>query len=339
MPFSWGLHRHQNSLDEHTAACQCAGQFPLQEDMTMRWNNTAWSKTRVWVLLAGLILGLAVQARAQSQAGTGQIVGTIFDASGAAVPGAKVTVVGKETGLTRQTEANAAGQYRVVLLPPGPYSVTIRHHGFRSYKADVDVTVGATLTLDTTLTVGDVTQVVEVTASVVVETTAPQADALINLRSIAELPINGRRFHDFVTLGPSVQIESRRNQISFVGQRGINANVTIDGADYNELFFGGIRGGERSNNAFTIPQEAIAEFQVVPYGYSVEFGRSSGGLVNATTKSGTNDFHGSAFYFLRHKAIAKKDAFERQAVQTQHQFGGSIGGPIRRDKSFFFFAI
>ncbi len=293
----------------------------------------------LFLLLFAFHLTMPTVLPAQSQAGTGQIVGTVFDPTGAAILGATVTVANKDTGWTREMESNEAGQYRFVLLPPGRYTVTVKKAGFKVSKVEVEVTVGAAPTVDATLIVGDVTQVVEVTATALIQTTTPASDALINSKSIAELPINCRRFHDFVTLTPTVQIEPERNQISFVGQRGINSNVTIDGADYNGPFFGGMRGGERSNNAFSIPQEAISQFQVVPYGYSAEFGRSTGGIMNAVTKSGTNDWHGSAFYFLRHKELAKKDAFDRQALEEQHQFGGSIGGPIRRDKSFFFFAI
>ena len=122
------------------------------------------------------------------------------------------------------------------------------------------------------------------------------------------------------------------------GQRGINSNVSIDGADYNQPFFGGIRGGERSNNAFTVPQEAIQEFQVIASGYSAEFGRSTGGIVNAITKSGTNSPQGSLFYVNRNKDWAERNAFGQTAAPTQQQWGGSIGGPIAQNRLFYFVA-
>jgi len=163
---------------------------------------------------------------------------------------------------------------------------------------------------------------------------------------INNLPINGRRFQDFVTLTPTAQVDPQRGQISLSGQRGINANINIDGVDYNQPFFGGLRGGERSNSVFTIPQESVKEFQVIAAGYSAEFGRSTGGLVTAVTKSGTNEFHGSGFYLIRPQELARSNAFfdtlarslRRDIIisPTQHQFGGSIGGPIRKDKMFFF---
>ena len=196
----------------------------------------------------------AISTAAQSQAGTGTIVGTVYDSSGAVVPNAKVGAQGKGTGLTREVTANSEGQYRIILLPPGAYVLTVAHSGFKTYKGEIEVNVGATPTLDIRLAVGAASETIEVTASVVVETTTSVSDALINERAIDNLPINGRRFHDFVTLTPTVQIEPSRNGISFAGQRGINSNVTIDGADYNQPFFGGMRGGERGNNAFSIPQ-------------------------------------------------------------------------------------
>ncbi len=295
--------------------------------------------TSLFVCMTVAWFAAAGSGWAQSQAGTGAIVGTVYDASNAVVPGAEVTAVARDTGFTRSVTTNEAGQYRIILLPPGNYTVNVKHSGFKAFKAEVEVTVGSTKNVDANLSVGAATETVEVTASVVVETTASTSDALINQRSISALPINGRRFHDFVTLTPTVQIEPSRNGISFAGQRGINANVTIDGADYNQPFFGGIRGGERANTAFSIPQEAIQEFQVVAYGYSAEFGRSTGGILNAVTKSGTNDWHGSAFWYGRFSDLSTKDAFNRQALDNQHQFGGSFGGPIARDKAFFFLSF
>src|SRR3989475_3064002 len=213
-----------------------------------------------------LAFGLARDAAAQAQAGSGQIVGTVYDMTGALVPQAKITVSSKDTGLKREETASDEGQYRFILLPIGMYTATFTKSGFKTYKADVEVTVGAAVTINPRLELGEISQVVEVTANSLIESTQPNPDATIGVRSIEELPINGRRFQDFVTLTPTVQIEPQRNGISFAGQRGINGNVTIDGADYNEPFFGGIRGGERSNNAFTIPQEAISQFQVVASG-------------------------------------------------------------------------
>ncbi len=289
-------------------------------------------------IFVALIMTFTPSARAQSQAGSSQVVGTTYDSSGSTVPDAKVALASKALGISRETTTNPEGQYLFVLVPIGHYTVTFTKTGFKTHKVDVEVTVGAAVTINATLALGEVTQVVEVTASPIVETMSPQSTSLVDLRSVSSLPINGRRFHDFVTLAPTVQIEPQRNQISFAGQRGINGNVTIDGADYNQPFFGGMRGGERSVNAFSIPQEAIAQFQVVPFGYSAEFGRSSGGLVNAVTKSGTNNWHGSGFFFARPSDTSKVDALNRLALDNLFQYGGSVGGPIYHDKSFVFAA-
>ena len=187
--------------------------------------------------------------------------------------------------------------------------------------------------------VSSVAETVTVTASPAVESTATVRTTTVDAEAIANLPINGRRFQDFLTLTPTVQVDPQRGQLSFAGQRGINSNVSIDGADYNQPFFGGIRGGERSNSAFTVPQESVQEFQVVAAGYSAEFGRSTGGLVNAITKSGTNTLRGSMFYVNRNRDWAEKNAFGQNAAPTQQQYGGSIGGPVAKNKLFYFGAL
>ena len=192
------------------------------------------------------------------------------------------------------------------------------------------------LTANQTMQVSSVAETVTVTASPAIESTATVRTTTVDAEAIANLPINGRRFQDFITLTPTVQVDPQRGQLSFAGQRGINSNVSIDGADYNQPFFGGIRGGERSNNAFTVPQESVQEFQVVAAGYSAEFGRSTGGLVNAITKSGTNSLRGSAFYVNRNRDWAEKNAFGQNAAPTQQQYGGSIGGPIAKNRLFYF---
>lgn len=292
-----------------------------------------------------LLIGTST-ARAQSQGSTGQITGSVRDNAGGAVPNATVKAVNPQTGFERTATTSSDGLYRFVLLPPGSYNVTAEASGFTATTLNnITVAVGQTVDANITLGVGGVREEVTVTAEQL-QTTVSQPDALINEAAISNLPINGRRFQDFVTLTPTAQVDPQRGQISLSGQRGINGNVNIDGMDYNQPFFGGIRGGERSNNAFTIPQESIKEFSVVAAGYSAEFGRSTGGLVTAVTKSGTNEYHGSAFYLLRHRELARNHDYYKaleanlgapvSVAPTQHQFGGSFGGPIKRDKAFFF---
>jgi outer membrane receptor for ferrienterochelin and colicin len=279
----------------------------------------------------------ADKAFAQAQGSTGQITGAARDGNGAAVPGAKIKATNTQTGLEQTATSNADGVYRFVLLPPGVYNITAEADGFtKTDLKDVLVVVGQVTDANITLGVGNVQEAVTITADAI-QTTVSQPDAVINETAINNLPINGRRFQDFATLTPTAQVDTQRGQISLSGQRGIyGTNINIDGVDYNQPFFGGIRGGERSNNAFTIPQESIKEFQVISSGYSAEFGRSTGGVITVVTKSGTNNYHGSAFYLNRHRDLAADNAFGQAAAPTQHQFGGSIGGPLIKDKTFFF---
>lgn len=297
-----------------------------------------------------LVLTISIVTMAQSQGSSGQIVGVVTDSNGAAVPNATVKVTNKDTGLERSANSSDEGLYTVVLLPPGTYTVVAESSGFSAATIDdVVVNVGRTADVNVTLGASGVQATVLVTAEAI-QVTRNESDAVLNETAISTLPINGRRFQDFVTLTPTAQVDPQRGQISLSGQRGINGNINVDGVDYNQPFFGGIRGGERANLAFTIPQEAIKEFQVVASGYSAEFGRSSGGIVNAVTKSGDNGVHGSAFYLLRPSRLARGNEFTK-ALQdqrltaagvdatlapTQHQFGGSIGGPIVKDKLFYF---
>ncbi len=295
-----------------------------------------------------LLLGIA-QVFAQSQGSTGSITGVVSDSTGAVVPNATVNLVSQSTNQTQTVTTSSDGIYRFVLLQPGKYTVKTSAANFAETTLDVEVQVGRTTDANFTLGAQDVSATVEVTAEGVQSTTS-NFDAIQNETAIQNLPINGRRFQDFATLTPSAQIDPSRGQISLSGQRGINTNVNVDGVDYNQPFFGGIRGGERSNSAFTIPQESIREFQVVAAGYSAEFGRSSGGIVNAVTKSGSNDFRGSLFYLIRPKSLARAnnyaEALKEQSLgprgvdatlaPTQQQFGGSIGGPIVKDRFFFF---
>jgi len=290
------------------------------------------------MLAVAVALCLTGNAWAQSQATTGEVNGRVVDAQGAVVPGVTVTAKSPNTGVVRTVVTNAEGLFGLPLLPPDTYDLSFELSGFGTVTRPVRITVGSSLTVSQTLQVSSVAETVTVTASPLVESSATVRTTTVDSEAISNLPINGRRFQDFITLTPTVQVDPQRGQLSFAGQRGINSNVSIDGADYNQPFFGGIRGGERSNNAFTVPQESVQEFQVVAAGYSAEFGRSTGGLVNAITKSGTNQVRGSLFYVNRNRDWAEKNAFDQNAAPTQQQYGGSIGGPVTKDRLFYFAA-
>ncbi len=296
-------------------------------------------------LISALAMCAVFSAAAFAQAGTGAITGVVTDANGAVIPNATVKATSKARGNEVTVTASGEGIYRFVALEPGEYTVTASSGSFSGQTKTVQVQVGRTTDANFALGAGNVAAEVTVTAEGI-QTTQSNSDAVLSETAISNLPINGRRFQDFATLTPTAQIDTERNQISLSGQRGINANINVDGVDYNQPFFGGIRGGERSNFAPTIPQESIKEFQVVAAGYSAEFGRSSGGIVNVVTKGGTNDFHATAFYLLRPskasrnhdlvKAIEKEKNLKITAGPTQHQFGGSVGGAIVKNKLFYF---
>ena len=309
----------------------------MNKNFTIKFLTTA-----IFCLLLGI-------AQVFAQAGNGSITGVVSDSNGAVIPNATVKLVSLEKGTELTTTASSDGIYTFTLLAPGKYSVSASGGSFAEQKLEVEVQVGRTTDVNFTLGASNVNEQVTVTAEGV-QTTQSNSDAVISETAIQNLPINGRRFQDFVTLTPSAQVEGSRGQISLSGQRGINGNVNVDGVDFNQPFFGGIRGGERSNQAFVIPQESIKEFQVVAAGYSAEFGRSTGGIVNAVTKTGTNNLRGSLFYLYRPEQLARGNSYtkalEEQRLSalginatlapTQHQFGGSIGGPIVKDKLFYF---
>lgn len=280
-----------------------------------------------------------------AQAGFGTITGVVTDSNGAVIPNATIKLVSVGRGTELTATASDAGIYTFTSLTPGEYKVSATGGSFAEQTLTVQVQVGRATDANFTLGAGDIAAVVTVTAEGV-QTTQSSSDAVLSESAINNLPINGRRFQDFATLTPTAQIDTERNQISLSGQRGINANINVDGVDYNQPFFGGIRGGERSNFAPTIPQESIKEFQVVAAGYNAEYGRSSGGIVNVVTKGGTNNFRGSLFGLIRPDNFARNHSFVKRleevnnleitAAPTQIQYGGSIGGPIIRDRLFFF---
>ncbi len=306
------------------------------------------------ILFAILVLGVSasvatVPAFAQADANKAQVVGTVLDPGGSAVPNAKLSIRNVATGALREVTTNDSGLYRAVALDPGTYEMTVTAAGFAETKlTEVVLTVGSAITVNPNMSVQGTSTVVEVGETMISDVqTAPSTT--ITSTAITNLPINGRRFQDFAQLTPTVQVTSgTRNQLSFAGQRGIYSNVMLDGGDYNQPFFGGIRGGERSNSIITVPQSAVQEFQVVTTGYSAEYGRSTGGIMNAITKSGTNDIHGQGFFQARPREASLQNPIPqnlptgRQKVtpsETLYQYGGSVGGALKRDRIFWLGAI
>src|SRR5882724_4291754 len=279
---------------------------------------------------------------AQSQANTGTIEGIVNDPSGRAIAGAQVTVTNLGTNFTRNLTTDAEGRFRGLLLPLGPYRVTVKAPNFGTVvREGLDLAVGQTISLSLALSISQVEQVISVSAEApILESGRVESSTYLDQRSVHDLPNNGRNFLSLVPLTPGVSIVQGPDgdEISVNGQKGINNNVSIDGADNNNPFFGEQRGGQRP--AFTISLYAIKEFQVVADSAPAEFGRSSGGFVNIVTKSGTNDRHGTLHEYQKWTGLTSRlSDGTRLSAFSQEQFGGTIGGAIRKDKLFFFGAF
>jgi outer membrane receptor protein involved in Fe transport len=271
--------------------------------------------------------------------------GTITDPSGAAVPKAKVTVTNTATGLVRSTVTSDAGLYEFSGMPVGSYDLAADAPGFKTAKRTaIPLQVGAVATIDVRMEVGSVQETVSVEAEApVVETTRTSAAVNVTEKAVANLPVNGRNFIDFTLLTPGVVRDVRgTGDLSFAGQRGTANSLLVDGADSNNLFFGEAT-GRTGFRPYAFSEDAVQEFQVNTSGYSAEVGRAGGGTINMVTKSGTNDFHGTAFEFYRDKSLNANTFTQNRAGLRKlpyhfNQFGGTLGGPIRKDKLFFFFS-
>jgi hypothetical protein len=301
-----------------------------------------------WILrwLALVLMACATGAYAQSQATTGVIEGTVFDESGAPAPGASVVIKNTATNFERPLTTDNNGRFRGLLLPLGPYRITVTLQGFATLiREGIDLSVGQTVNLPLTLKVSTVQEQVVVTGDApVVETTRAEGATKIDQESIRGLPNNGRNFLDFTKLTPGVTIVQGPDgdELSVNGQKGINNNVSVDGADFNNPFFGEQRGGQRP--AFTFNLDAVKEIVVVAEGANAEFGRASSGFINVVTKSGTNDVHGSAHVFFKDQGLASapNNPDGTQAPKfnfNQEQAGFTLGGPIQKDKLFYFVAF
>ncbi|PYS83296.1 MAG: hypothetical protein DMF67_09615 [Acidobacteria bacterium] len=305
--------------------------------------------------LATLLFCLAFGAASAAAQSTtfGAIGGVVKDPQGAVVQNAAVTVKNEETNKEGTGTTDSEGRFRVVQLQPGNYTVTISASGFSNFtQQHVVVEVGQVTSIDVPLAVTGATATVEVTAEApVLNTTQQDFSTNVNQTSINELPINGRRWSNFALLTPGSVPDGNFGLISFRGISGLLNNNTIDGGDNNQAFFSEERG--RTRISYSISQSAIREFQVNTSNFSAEYGRAAGGVVNAVTKSGTNEFHGQVFYFQRNNswgarnplgtlttfdpATGQTNIVGLKPVDVRHQFGGNVGGRIVKDKLFFFF--
>ena len=301
------------------------------------------------VLFVGFILMAAVAGvHAQARLTGADIDGVITDQSDAVLPGALVTVTNAETNVPRTVTSDANGRYYVAALPPGTYRVSVTLSGFVTQSSEnVVLRLGQSLALNFSLPLEGVTAAVTVsTDSPLVETSRTEVSSVIDQEQIENLPINGRNFISFSVITPGVtndrtpqQGASATSGLSFGGQRARSNNIMVDGFDNNDQVVGAVRA--------TFSQEAVREFQVLTNSYSAEFGKASGGVVNIVTKSGTNDLQGNAFFYFRDDELNARGHFEKvdifgnpvdldKAPFNQKQWGGTIGGPLARNQTFFF---
>src|SRR5215468_3762502 len=288
-------------------------------------------RTAVFLLFAALL---------PAQTFRGNITGIVTDASGAAIPEAAVKLESPSTGLTRTAATNAQGEYSFPDLAVGVYAITVSHTGFESRKfAGVEVAVSKTTNLDVQLGVARQQQVIEVSATAAtLDTTATALVGVVDTKTVADLPMNGRDFRQMIKLAPGVSPAST----SVNGMRTSGNNYQIDGADNNDAFQNAAavnQGGVSGIAGTLLPIEAIDQFSVQSNA-SAEVGRNPGSMVNVVIKSGTNQLHGSAYYFNRNEALAAHNPFappgSSNPLLRNENYGFSVGGPIIKNKTFFF---
>lgn len=298
------------------------------------------------IQILAFILIAVMTAAAQSQSTTGNIEGRVVDQNGAVVAGIAISATNQDTGYGKTGVSDADGNYIFVLLPPGTYKVEVTAaKGFAAATYNnVKVTVGAKTSLEIVLKVGNAVSVVDVTSEgQAIENTRTSLSTTIDERRVTNLPTNGRNFLDFATLTPGiVRDPTRAGDLAVGGQKGTLNSIQIDGASSDNTFFGqssGRIGSGRAPSQFSI--DTVKEFQVNQNGFSAEYGRAAGAVINAITKSGTNKFSGSIFEYFRDESLNARNpnlvAANRLRPKGQiNQFGGTFGGPIRKDKVFFF---
>jgi hypothetical protein len=299
---------------------------------------------------AALAIGLCLLFSCLGIAQTGgTISGNVSDSTGALIPGASVTIKNVDTGLTRELLSDEQGRYSAPNLPVGPYEVQISLPGFRTeIRRGVQLTVGQQAVINVTLQVGEISEQIEVTeeAAAAVETTNATVSSLVSQDTIRDMPLNGRSFTDLIPLQVGTVL-ARNNtttsalgggaKISVTGARPLTNNFLLDGTDIVDPR-GAIPGGATGGS---LGVETVREFRVLTNGYSAEYGRASGGVFTAITRSGTNELHGSLFEFLRNSALDASrwadNTFGREKPPfKRNQFGGTVGGPIVKNKTFFF---
>ena len=289
----------------------------------------------------GLLLCLALSVSPQTPA-AGSLQGTVIDPTGAVIPGAQVEIQNEATNERRLVRTNDSGRYVASLLTPGAYRVAFSALGFKPQVAErVQVSVGQTVTLDVRLEVGSaVTPLVQVGPELP-DPMRTEVSSLLEETALLNLPLNGRRWEDLVLLSPAVTEDGGNGLVSYRGLSGLYNSNLVDGVDNNQAFFSETRG--RSRLPYIYSLSTVQEFQVITQNYSAESGRAAGGLVNAVTRSGSNQLHGELFYFFRDDALLARDPLAKALDQPKpeerlQQFGAALGGPLLRNRLFWFAA-
>lgn len=350
----WQTEHAPNATTRTTKAKQAVRAVVRAYDLQESQMTLNRMRRRVVLTTFGLIAAAA--ANAQS-AVDGAIGGTIEDRTGSVVPKATVVVRSNGTNAEQTITSDDSGFFRVIHLQPGSYAVSVSAPGFNTFRSsNVIVSVGQTSDVQPKLDVGSSATTMEVTSSApIINTTSPDFSTTIDQGILEDLPVNNYRWSSYALLTPGVVSDANGfGLLSFRGQSTLLNNVTFDGADDNQAFFSEERG--RTRVGYSTAKASIQEFQVNTSNYSVEYGRSAGGVVNAVTKSGTNEFHGETYFYDRDAGWGARNPFTTRAVQVssapiafqsqvfkpkdwRKQTGIGIGGPIIKDKLFFFFAF
>ncbi|MBZ5723379.1 MAG: TonB-dependent receptor [Acidobacteriia bacterium] len=303
-----------------------------------------WSHVLLLAIL--LVLAAGPSLFGQAASGTATIGGLVTDPSGAVIPGADVVVRNVDTNVARELKSNDAGQYEAASLQPGNYEVKGSKSGFGTLtRKGITVAVGQRAMVDLALNVTVTTENITVEANVaVVETDKTDVSTVVNLKDMSNLPMSGRRWDSFALSTPGTSNDGGFGLLSFRGMSGLYNNNMIDGMDNNQAFFSEAKGRTRLNFAYSI--DAIQEFQVGNSAFSAQYGRAAGGVVNAVTKSGTNAIHGTGFYLIRDDSLNAANPFSANQLvavglpgkpqDRRQQFGASVGGPLKKDKVFYF---
>jgi len=290
-----------------------------------------------------MFLLMMLSSLAAQDSATGAIRGTVLDATGSRIPQASIVVVNTATGTRHAATSDAEGSFTLDLLPPGDYSARVVAQGMSpQITPQLHVDVGGVAVLEFRLTIAGAHENITVSAAPALVETQPSAvSTLLDERALNDLPLNGRRFSDLALFSPGVTQDRRsltsasNGDLSFGGIRGFQNTTLVDGLDFNNAFFAQARGRYRAPYQFST--EVVQEFRVSTNSYGAEQGRSGGAVVNVVTKSGSNHLHGTAFYYLRDSSFGAANPFLAfKPHNRQQQFGGTIGGPLKRNKIFFF---